>query len=66
MTFFKLVLTSLSDFISDCIHKDQELSEVLIEKNLEFFSSDGFNSSTFNLPLMLLSTNGIRPSSLAR
>lgn len=54
--FLKLVLTSLSDFILDYIYKRPRLSNILVEKNLEFLIYDELSSEIFNLWLILWPT----------
>lgn len=51
---FELVLTSLTNFILDCIEKFLGCSEITLEEDLELFSYDENNSKAFNVLFILL------------
>lgn len=50
-----MVLTDLTEFITDPIKKYLEFYKTLLEKGREFFLCDKHSSAVFNFPLILLS-----------
>lgn len=52
--FFELVLTSLTDLISDNVYKGLGLSEVVVEEGLEFLLDNKPSGGIFDFSLILL------------
>lgn len=53
--FFELVLTSFLDLILNNIHKNLQLSKIVVEESLELFSYYRPSNYALNFPIMMLS-----------
>ena len=52
--FLRLILIGLTNIVPDYIDKYSTFSKAMLEKGLEFFSHNRYNSSTPNLPFISL------------